>query len=206
MCRSIAGRERRVVGGCDRRTATLLPLLLFLCLLTGCRVFKADPRVAFLGDSITQGWAYPVANFGVMGNTTLQMLQRDSAVLSGHNYAKVVILGGTNDVLRGIEPQITVSNLEKIALAVQRSGAEPVLCEIPPIFHALNVNDTKDYSNDVRQLNRQIVHLAAEHRWRLVDYYDPLRRHPHASSDGVHMKRRGYLLMEIALLRAVPDA
>jgi len=205
MCRSIAGRERRPVA-CDRRATTLLPLLLSLCLLTGCRVFKADPRVAFLGDSITQGWAYPVANFGLFGNTTLQMLQRDSAVLSRHNYSKVVILGGTNDVLLGIEPRITVSNLEKIALAVQRSGAEPVLCEIPPIFHSFNVNDTKDYSNDVRQLNQQIAHLAAEHRWRLVDYYDPLRRHPDVSSDGVHMKRRGYLLMEIALLRAVPDA
>jgi hypothetical protein len=68
------------------------------------------------------------------------------------------------------------------------------------------VNDTKDYTNDVHQLNRQIAHSAAEHRWRLVDYYDPLRRDPHVSSDGVHMKRKGYLLMEIALLRAVPDA
>lgn len=205
MCRSIAASERRS-GGYDRRTTTLLSFLLSLCLLTGCRVFKADPRVAFLGDSITRGWAYPVANFGLFGNTTLQMMQRDSAVLSGHNYSKVVILGGTNDVLLGIEPRITVSNLEKIALAVQRSGAEPVLCEIPPIFHSFNVDDTKDYSNDVSRLNGQIAQLAAKHRWRLVDYYDPLRYHPRVSSDGVHMKRRGYLLMEIALLRAVPDA
>lgn len=205
MCRLIAGRGRGP-GGCDWCTTPMLTLLLSLCLLTGCRVFKADPQVAFLGDSITQGWAYPVANFGLFGNTTLQMLQRDSVVVSEHHYAKVVILGGTNDVLLGIEPRITVTNLEKIALAVQRSRAEPVLCEIPPIFHGLNVKDTKDYSDDVRQLNRQIAQLAAEHRWRLVDYYDPLRRHPEASSDGVHLKRRGYLLMEIALLRAVPDA
>jgi lysophospholipase L1-like esterase len=202
---SIAGRESGS-GGCGRRTIALLPILLSLCLLTGCRVFNADPRVAFLGDSITQEWVYPVANFGLFGNTTLQMLQRDSTVLSGHNYVKVVILGGTNDLLLGIEPRTTVSNLEKIALAVQRSGVEPVLCEIPPIFHSPNMNDTKDYSNDVRQLNRQIAYLAAEHRWRLVDYYDPLRRYPQVSSDGVHIGRRGYLLMEIALLRAVPDA
>jgi lysophospholipase L1-like esterase len=201
---TVTGRER---WSCARRvTLPVLPLLLSLCLLSGCQVFKGDKRVAFLGDSITQGWAYPAANFGIFGNTTQQMLERDAAVLAGHGYAKVIILGGTNDVLLGIEPEITVSNLEKIALEVQRSGAEPVLCEIPPIFHSLKVDDIKDYSNDVRRLNGQIARLAAEHRWRLVDYYDPLRYHPHVSSDGVHMKRRGYLLMEIALLRAVPDA
>jgi lysophospholipase L1-like esterase len=201
---TVTGGERWSCAG--RVTLPVLPLLLSLCLLSGCQVFKGDKRVAFLGDSITQGWAYPAANFGIFGNTTQQMLERDAAVLAGHGYAKVIILGGTNDVLLGIEPEITVSNLEKIALEVQRSGAEPVLCEIPPIFHSLKVDDIKDYSNDVRRLNGQIARLAAEHRWRLVDYYDPLRYHPHVSSDGVHMKRRGYLLMEIALLRAVPDA
>jgi lysophospholipase L1-like esterase len=201
---SASGTQR---WSCARRvTLPLLPLLLSLCLLSGCQVFKGDKRVAFLGDSITQGWAYPAANFGIFGNTTEQMLARDTAVLSGHGYAKVIILGGTNDVLLGIEPEMTVSNLKKIALAVEWSGAEPVLCEIPPIFHSLREDDTKDYSDDVRRLNRQIARLAAEHRWRLVDYYDPLRSHPHVSSDGVHMKRRGYLLMEIALLRTVPDA
>jgi lysophospholipase L1-like esterase len=192
---------------CGRRvTLPALSLLLSLCSLSGCQVFKGDKRVAFLGDSITQGWAYPTANFGIFGNTTQQMLERDAVVLAGHGYAKVIILGGTNDVLLGIEPKITVRNLEKIALAVQRSGAEPVLCEIPPIFHSLKADDMRDYSTAVSRLNAQIARLAAEHRWRLVDYYDPLLYHPHVSSDGVHMKRRGYLLMEIALLRAVPDA
>jgi lysophospholipase L1-like esterase len=201
---SVTGKER---WSCRQRvTLPVLSLLLSLCLLSGCQVFKGDKRVAFLGDSITQGWAYPAANFGIFGNTTQRMLERDAAVLAGHGYAKVIILGGTNDVLLGIEPETTVSNLEKIALAVQRSGAEPVLCEIPPIFRSLKLDDAKDYSSDVLRLNAQIARLAAEHHWRLVDYYDPLRYHPHVSSDGVHMKRRGYLLMEIALLRAVPDA
>jgi GDSL-like Lipase/Acylhydrolase family len=201
---------RRLFGNDEwcppRRTVPLLCLLFSLCSLTGCRLFKANSQVAFLGDSITQGWAYPAANFGLFGNTTSQMLERNSAILSGQSYAKVVILGGTNDVLLGIKPEITVGNLEKIGLAVQRSGAEPVLCEIPPIFHSFNPGDKKNYSNDVRNLNQQIARLAAEHRWKLADYYDPLLQHPQLSSDGVHIKRRGYLLMEIALLRVVPDA
>ena len=187
-------------------TTLLLGVLLSLCLLTGCRIFKADSRVAFLGDSITQVWSYPTKNFGRFSNTTLQMLARTPEVTSGQRYEKVIILGGTNDVLLGVASETTVSNLEKIGLAVQRSGAEPVLSEIPPIFHSFNRKDTKDYSDEVRTLNQQIGRLAREHRWKLVDYYDPLLGHSGFSSDGVHMKRSGYLIMEIALLRTVPDA
>ena len=135
-------------------TTLLLSVLLSLCLLTGCRIFKADSQVAFLGDSITQVWSYPTKNFGVFGNTTLQMLERAPKVTSGQRYEKVIILGGTNDVLLGVAPKTTVSNLEKIGLAVQRSGAEPVLSEIPPIFHNFNRKDTKDYSDEVRILNQ----------------------------------------------------
>ncbi len=39
-----------------------------------------------------------------------------------------------------------------------------------------------------------------------LSYYDPLLGHSGFSSDGVDMKRSGYLIMEIALLRTVPDA
>jgi lysophospholipase L1-like esterase len=184
----------------------LLGYLLSLSLLTGCRIFKADSQVAFLGDSITQGWSYPTRNFGLFGNTTSQMLERAPKVTSGQRYDKVMILGGTNDVLLGVASETTVINLEKIGLTVQRSGAEPVLSEIPPLFHSFNQKDTKDYSDEVRMLNQQIVRLAREHRWKLVDYYDPLLGHAGFSSDGVHMKRSGYLVMEIALLRTVPDA
>jgi lysophospholipase L1-like esterase len=134
------------------------------------------------------------------------MLQRASAVILGHRFAKMVVLGGTNDVLLGIDPDVTVKNLEAIAFAAQQSGVEPILCEIPPIFHGIRPRDAKDYSYEVRLLNAQIARLAASRGWRLVDYYDPLLGHPHFSSDGVHMKRSGYLMMELVLLRTVPDA
>ena len=101
------------------------------------------------------------------------MLERAREITARQRYEKVIILGGTNDVLFGVASETTVSNLEKIGLAVQRSGAEPVLSEIPPIFHNFNRKDTKDYSDEVRILNQQIGRLAREHRWKLIDYYDP---------------------------------
>jgi acyl-CoA thioesterase I len=169
-----------------------------------CHLIHADPHVAFLGDSITEGWQYPRANFGIHGNTTAQMLTRFPQVIPGRGFREVVIQGGTNDLLLGIDNQVTIHNLEQIGEATMQQNAEPVLCEIPPIFHNFNLADKKDYGPEVKELDRQIALLAQSHHWKLVDYYTPIENHPGYSADGVHMKRRGYLAMQIALLRQLP--
>ncbi len=82
-------------------------LFVFLaCFSTGCKLYKASPDTAFLGDSITQGWAYPSVNLGIFGNTTGQMAARFPSQILGHHYKQVVILGGTNDVLLGIDSAV----------------------------------------------------------------------------------------------------
>jgi acyl-CoA thioesterase I len=178
--------------------------LLLLCALTGCRLVHSGPRVAFLGDSITEGWSYPTVNYGKHGDTTAQMLTRFPRLIPGHGYATVVILGGTNDVLLKIDPNTTIANLEQLAQLTVQEHAEPILCEIPPIFHSFVLTDTRDYGPQVVDLNRRIAALAAAHHWKLTDYFTPLANHPRYSSDGVHMKRRGYLVMEEALLPQLP--
>ena len=86
--------------------------------LIACPRPRADPAsVAALGDSITAryrlSYSYPdllgrwrgipVHNFGVSGDTTAQMLDRLADVLdSGPTPQVVVILGGTNDIARGM--------------------------------------------------------------------------------------------------------
>ena len=180
--------------------------LSILVTLAGCRYFKADRHVAFLGDSLIEDWNYPRENLGKLGSTTADMLTRIQIATAGHKFTKVVILGGTNDVLRSVDAKTTIRNLETIATAIQQSGEEPVLCEIPPIFHSNDPVDRRDFSVQVSQLDGQIEQLAVQHGWKLVDYYHPMLGHPDYSVDGVHMRRRGYLVMEMALRRAVPDA
>jgi lysophospholipase L1-like esterase len=188
-----------------RMTAVRAAVIGFcLISLTGCRLLHAGSNVAFLGDSLTEGWRYPVVDFGVRGNTTSQMLDRFDRLIPGHGYKTVVILGGTNDVLLGVDPRTTIQNLEEIGERTAEQHAEPILCEIPPIFHSNDHADKKDYSTEVLDLNSRIIQLAAVHHWRLVDYYAPLANHPSYLSDGVHMKRRGYLVMEWALLHQLP--
>jgi lysophospholipase L1-like esterase len=55
----------------------------------------------------------------------------------------------------------------------------------------------------VLELNRRIAQLAAEHHWKLIDFYTPLAGHPDYSTDGVHMKRKGYLVMTLTLRRTL---
>jgi lysophospholipase L1-like esterase len=178
--------------------------LFFLCVLTGCHLIHADPHVAFMGDSITAGWHYPLVNDGVIGDDTAHMLARFPSLIPGHGYTTVVFLGGTADVLKHIDPETTIHNLELLAEEIELQHAEPILCNIPPIFHSWDPTDHANYKLQVIDLNRRITQLAATHHWKLVDYYTPMAPHPRVVSDGVHMSRRGYLLMERALLRQLP--
>ncbi len=171
-------------------------LLAAAVLMTGCGGVHANPHDAFMGDSITQGWTLPTVNLGIHGQTTAQMLERFPRQVAGHGYGTVFILGGTNDTLLHIDPQITVTNLGKMVDLAQAAHIEPVLAEIPPIYR-----DNGAYAAAVDRLNAQIAQLAADRNVKLVNYYAALDGHPQFESDGVHMKRRGYWMMDIALMR-----
>lgn len=195
--------KRIVVSrGLERVRLQIAISVILICSISACSVFKADRRLAFLGDSLTQGWSYPSVNFGHYGDTTAQILDRAPAVIVPGRYARVIVLGGTNDVLQRINPDTSVKNLEKIAMMVHQAGAEPVLCEIPPVFHSLDAADPTDFSGAVQELNKGIVALGRRHGWTVLDYYHPLIPHPAFFSDGVHLKRRGYLVMEATLIGA----
>jgi len=184
----------------------LIPALILvvpLHFLSGCGLLKANPHIAFMGDSITQLWWYPSANLGYHGDTTARMLARFPRQVPGHGYTTVVIQGGGNDVLLGIDPEMTLRNLEEMGQQTAEFHAEPVLCEITPIFHNFISDDTKDYKPQVQELNRRIAQLAVEHHWKLIDYYTPLLDHPDYFSDGVHPTRMGYLVMVRSVRRTL---
>jgi lysophospholipase L1-like esterase len=124
------------------------------------------------------------------------MLARFPEQVLDHGYGAVFILGGTNDVLLHIDPQTTVTNLGRMADLAEAAHIEPVLAEIPPIY-----KDGGSYSPGVDALNAKIVQLAGARHLKLVNYYGSLVGHPSFESDGVHMKRRGYWMMDVALMR-----
>jgi lysophospholipase L1-like esterase len=178
------------------RTVLKLAAPLIALVLVAPLLNHASRRVAFMGDSITQGWAFPRANFGIFGQTTAQMLARFPNQIPNRNFRTVVILGGTNDTLLGIDPAFTIANLSRMVDLARAAGVEPILAEIPPIY-----KQNGRFLPAVQRLNAGIVTLAATKHVRLADYYDALLNHPSCFSDGTHLKRRGYLRMEVALLQ-----
>jgi lysophospholipase L1-like esterase len=182
-----------------RALSSCFALCLALGLATGCGLNRANRHIAFMGDSLTLVWSLPRVNLGKRGQTTGQMLARFPREVLGHGYKSVIILGGTNDVLLKISPDVTIANLTKMADIARKGNVDPTICEIPPIF----LTD-RDYNTQVGELNRRIARLAASQDIKLVDYYDVIADHPEYSSDGIHMKRSGYLAMERAILRVEP--
>jgi lysophospholipase L1-like esterase len=182
------------------RTVLKLAAPLIALVLVAPLLNHASRRVAFMGDSITQGWAFPRANFGIFGQTTAQMLARFPNQIPNRNFRSVVILGGTNDTLLGIDPAFTIANLSRMVDLARAAGVEPILAEIPPIY-----KQNGRFLPAVQRLNAGIVTLAATKHVRLADYYDALLNHPSCFSDGTHLKRRGYLRMEVALLQTRLD-
>lgn len=180
-----------------RRVMAGLLVVLVGLILVAPRVNHASARVAFLGDSLTWGWSFPRVNLGVRGETTGQMLERFPRQIAPGAYREVVILGGTNDTLLGLDPAVTLGNLGRMVDLARAAGARPVLGEILPIYI-----QSGRYGAAVEALDAGIVRLGAERHVAVVDYASVLRGHPEVYSDGVHLKRRGYLRMEWALLRA----
>lgn len=103
-------------------------------------------RIVAIGDSLTAGYGLPqgedfpaqleaalqakglnvvVDNAGVSGDTTTGGLQRLDWAL-GNDADYVILELGANDALRGIQPEITRGNLEKILVILQEKNI-PVL-------------------------------------------------------------------------------
>jgi acyl-CoA thioesterase-1 len=109
---------------------------------------QSDPLViAALGDSLTQGYGLvptdgfvpqlqswldakgvdvQIINAGVSGDTTAGGLSRVDWTLTPEVDAMIVALGG-NDLLRGLDPALSRSNIEGILKVAEAKGVEVLL-------------------------------------------------------------------------------
>ena len=103
----------------------------------------AEPRVVFMGDSITDMWkldqsfpSRPYVNRGISGQTTAQMLVRIYPDVIDLKPAAVVILAGTNDIARNTGPETATmveENLMAMTELAQKHGIKVILCSLTPI-------------------------------------------------------------------------
>ena len=171
------------------------------------------PRVVFLGDSITDAWnlsqyfpGKPYYNRGISGQITGQMLGRAKPDATDIGAAAIVVLGGTNDLARGVPDATIRSNLEAIGVLAQAGGAVPIMSSILPVndYHeeaSPRFRRTSLRSPErIEALNRWLRALCSSRGWAYIDYHQALidergRLRQELSADGLHPNGEGYKVM-----------
>lgn len=174
---------------------------------------QQEQRVVFLGDSITDGWKLnqyfsgkPYLNRGISGQITGQMLGRMKADVIDLQPAAVVVLGGTNDLARGVPDSTIRQNLETIGLLAEAAGVRPILASILPVNDYQAELDRRFRRTHLRSpsridsLNRWLNELCRSRRWTYLDYYQATvdadsRLQKRLSGDGLHPNAEGYKVM-----------
>lgn len=170
------------------------------------------PVVVALGDSLTQGYGLPngegfvpqlqgwldekgvaaeIVNAGVSGDTTAGGVARLDWSLSGKVDALIVNLGG-NDLLRGLDPEVSRANLEKI---MEGAAAR----DLPVLLVGLSAPG--NYGADYKARYDAIFPDLAERFDALLvpDYLAPLRAEGgeavavarYMQGDGIHPNAEG---------------
>lgn len=189
----------------------LLLLFVTLFILFFSAQAQQDPRILFFGDSITAGhgieeqeaypaiiqqkidslgWNYEVVNGGLSGETSAGGLRRIDWMLRQPVDVFVLELGG-NDGLRGIDLDVTKSNLQKIIDKVDQKYPEaPIVLagmQVPP-------NLGPDYTQKFRTMYPD---LAEENDVKLIPFLlkgvggnEELNQ-----SDGIHPTAKGHKVL-----------
>ena len=172
-----------------------------------------EPRVVFLGDSITDGWTlnqyFPgrdYVNRGISGQITSQMLARMKADVLDLEPEVMVLLAGTNDIARGISQQTIQTNLSLIADLAVAHGVTPVFASILPVsdYHKTN---NPNYERTpgrppatILALNQWIADMCGRRGFVYLDYFaktvDPDGYlQADLAADGLHPDGAGYQVM-----------
>ncbi|MCS7316248.1 MAG: GDSL-type esterase/lipase family protein [Bryobacterales bacterium] len=183
-----------------------------------------SPRVVFLGDSITDGWRlneyFPDRDFvnrGISGQITGEMLGRMKADVLDLKPAAVLVLGGTNDIARGVELATIQNNLTMIADLAEFRGIKPLLASLLPVcdYHK-DKNPAYEHTRrrppeQIRRLNEWIQNFCRQRNLVYVDYYSQMvdsagMLRAELTDDGLHPNAAGYRLMAPVALAAIEKA
>jgi lysophospholipase L1-like esterase len=189
---------------------------------------KDEPRVVFMGDSITDLWVQPrfgaffpgkpYIGRGIGGQTTPQMLLRFREDVIALQPKVFVILAGTNDIAGNTGPitlQETEENLASMAELARVHGIQVVLSSVMPVSnygHDSSGNPIdmriKRPPKQILELNAWIKNYTAEMGYGYLDYFSAMvddqgLLKKELSEDGLHPNSAGYAVMAPLAQKAI---
>lgn len=178
---------------------------------------KAERRVVFFGDSITELWnlvdyfaGMPYINRGIRSQITSQMLVRFRPDVIALRPRSVVILAGTNDIAGKQNPQImnvVRDNLSSMAELAQLHSIRVVFASLLPVSDYSKgkegrpiLQTTIRRPEQIKTLNEWIKKYANDNGLTYLDYYNAMVDKQgflkaEFSSDGLHPNSHGYKVM-----------
>ncbi len=178
------------------------------------------PEVVFMGNSITDNWAYFHPDFfsnhnfcgrGISGQTSAQMLVRfNDDVIDLHPKA-VVIMAGTNDVAHNeywVSPERVVDNIVAMCNQAQANGIVPIISSIPPCSEFPWRKEIENPGQTIVDINKSLKAYANANGIIYLDYHSALADEnlglpKTLSEDGCHPNPDTYFIMEDLVLEAI---
>lgn len=181
-----------------------------------------EPEIIFAGDSIVEYFplqellltSKTVANRGVRGYQSSQLLEHRTLHFFGQNLEQIVLLIGTNDLGKEVPLDQTLANLEQLFYLLQHDYplVEITLLSVLPVFES---EETKSKlhtrSNPGIQKMNQAYEILAQ-RFPQVNYVDVasalMDEHGQLkksfTTDGLHLTVAGYACLVKALQPYLP--
>lgn len=181
---------------------------------------KEFPDVVFMGNSITENWAYFHPEFftshnylgrGIGGQTSARMLVRfQSDVIELHPKV-VVIMAGTNDVAHNdfwVVPEQVVNNVIAMCTLAKANGIIPIISSITPCASFVWRSEIDGAAQTIVNINKSLKAYAETNNLVYVDYHAALADEHFAfkkglSEDGCHPNPDTYFQMEEMVVRAI---
>lgn len=178
-----------------------------------------EHRVVFMGNSITEGWLSirpeffvnkPYVNRGISGQTTPQMLLRFRQDVIHLKPSIVVILAGINDIAQNTGPstiEMIANNIISMAELAKANHINVIICSVLPAFDFPWREGLKP-AEKVIKLNALLKSYSNKNKLEYVDYYSAMVNDSNGlkkelGEDGIHPNKKGYLIMEPILEKAI---
>lgn len=172
-------------------------------LTTGYGVFRNERWTEILKDK----YGFDLVNKGVNGDTTAGMLDRfhDDVVISGA--ARVIIMGGCNDLMASRDLKSVEENIMLMAEEAANNGITAILATEPPVIPDMakrkwSWDADYDYAVENGKLLREwLLSYCEENSIRCIDLYGLFQERLKSCSaselyiDGLHQRKLGHELM-----------
>ncbi len=185
------------------------------CAAQGNRVVRADDQPSCRGNGVdgVGGWQprlkslleVRVYNYGNSSEVTSQMAARLPGHMTSRSSQFVLIMGGTNDVIRGVSRSTIIANLSTMVRAAYSDGRVPIVATVPPLIGG-RFNSS---NGGIIQLNAEILTMTNDFPELVVaDMYSLLEPNwaQNNSGDTIHLGALGNQIVADAWLAAIQKA